>query len=203
MKTSSVFRSAFAIAISYCAICTSVAFAVPQDAAPVAKKVRQTRAQVEPQAQYLITVSEYRFKDLDPTQLTAKKLASAIKTKAAPVETIVLSGHSGLESKVRYGREVTVNTGRSSGRSGSSRSKVRRDLGTVLTVTPTTVGNQVSAVVSFSSTRNVGEGTDDSPPELTATSIETTQLVDLDSPILIGASSAEETSYVFLTVSRR
>lgn len=180
------------------------AFAVPQDAIPVAESVAANESQGERTAQYLITLSEYRLTGVDASKMTADGIAAAIKTKnAAPVETIMLSATDGTESRVSFGRQVTVTTGRQSARGGTSRSKEYRDLGTILSVTPTAAGQQVGLGLSFKSTRNVGEGAEDSPPDITATSIDINRVFELGKPTLIGATTAGETIYVFLTVSRQ
>ena len=205
MKRSSLVCTAIAMAMTCHVISTGIAFAAPQDGTRVSGTVAPSHSTNELPAQYIITLSEYRLKDHDFSELTAAKIAGAIKAEnATPVETIVLSATSGAESMVSFGRAVTVTVGHTTTRQGNKLRKTQKiDLGTSLRVTPTAVGKRVEAIVLFNSSRHAGVGTDDSPPNIIATKIETKQLLDLDNPTLIGATTAGETSFVFLTVTQR
>ena len=192
-----------AIAICFCTIQPISAFTVAQNQNPIAEKATAVEAQSKLPDQYLITLAEYRLKGVDVSEMTADNIVAAIRAaQTAPVETIILSAIDGAESQVKFGRVVSVTTGRVTNRDGNRRQIERTDIGTVLNVTPQTAGQQVGLVLEFSSTSLSGKGTEDSPPDTVATSLNVTRMFDIGKPTLIGATTAGETSYILLTVSR-
>lgn len=204
MKRPSELCIAIVIAIGCHAIHPGHAFADPQDTKPAADSGASHQSQNKLPEPYLITISEYRLKGVNPSDLTADNIVSAIKAeKATPIETVMLSAIADLESMVQFGRSVTVTTGRITNRDVTSRQTQQREIGTIVRVTASPTGQQVGLTLSFESSRLIGEGSDDSPPDIVTTSINTTQLFDFGQPTMIGASTAGETSYVFLTISRR
>jgi len=195
---------AIAIAIGYHAIQPSQAFADPQDTKSATEAGATHQSENKLPESYLITLSEYRLKSVNPSELTAGSIAAAITTeKAAPIETVMLSAIADIESMVQFGRTVTVTTGRTTNRDVTTRQTQQMNIGTIVRVTASPAGQQVGLVLSFESSRQNGEGTDDSPPDIVTTSINTTQIFELGKPTMIGASTAGETSYIFLAISRR
>ena len=192
-----------AIALGFCLIQPLGAFAILQDSIPVVTSVATDEAQSNSPEQYLLTLSEYRMKGLDVSGLTAEKIVAAIATdKAKLLETTMLTAIAGTENRVSFGRTVAFKNGVVNSRGGKSQNYTYRDVGTVLSATPITEGQRVRLALNFSSSRVTGEGTDDTPQSNVAISIEINQLFELARPTLVGANTAGETSYLFLTVTR-
>jgi len=170
-----------------------------------AESKEKTSSKSKSWERYLVTVAEYRLKDIGPSELTTEGITAAIKEqKASPVEAVMLSATEGNESKVSIGRTVTVTTGKTTARErSSSRNTQRVELGTILSVKIMPDGDQVKAELSFTASRHLGEGTDDSPPEIVSAEIDTAQLFDLGQPTLIAASTGNGSYYVLLTITRR
>jgi hypothetical protein len=195
----------FLAIVCVCCVLSSIdAFAGPQDPDAVVRTNQADQSQTEVPEQYLITLSQYRLEGLDTSHLTADDVAAAIKTqKASPVETVMLTAVAGGESMVQFGRSVTVTTGTVANRDVTSRQTQQREVGSLLRLIPSTEGQKVGLQLTFESSRQAGEGTDDSPPDIVTISIKISQLFDLGKPTLIGGTTTGESSYVFLTVSRR
>jgi hypothetical protein len=154
---------------------------------------------------YVITVSEYSIKDIDMSKLTEDSILKAIKTQnAVPVETVALSVVASIESMVQFKRSFSATRSVSKTNLGTTRQTELMHTGTNLTVTVSPQDEKVAVTLAFTSSRQSGEiADDDSRPDITETAITTTQLLDLSKPTLIGASTAGETSFVFVTVSLR
>jgi hypothetical protein len=201
-----------------CAICISLAvfidchlgqpvqlFAAPQESkSSGAQKITDT-PNSESTERYIITVSEYSLKDIDMSTLTEDGILKAIKTQSAvPNETVTLSAVAMIESMVQFKRSFSATRSVTKTNLGTTRQTDLMHTGTNLTVTVSPQNEKVAATIAFTSSRQSGEIADeDSRPKITETMITTTQLLDLSKPTLIGASTAEETSFVFLTVSLR
>lgn len=176
--------------------------AKPQELQPANKPTVTKVAQAEQPARYLITVSEYRLKEAVASQITAEMIADAINAKKAElVESVMLSAIAESESMVQFGRIVSVTVGRVVQGQVNVRNVKSSEIGTILRVTVSPKGNKVAAQLSFESSRLVGEGTEDSPPDTVSTTITTTQLFDLAKPTLVSASTSGEGSFIFFTVS--
>jgi hypothetical protein len=200
--------SAFSLGVAFAFCCIAIqplpAFGAPQDTRLATVPVASNQSQDEPTERYSITISEYRLKDVDSSKLTTENIVATIAAqKAKPFETVMLSAIAGTESMVQFGRSVTVTTGRMTNRDVTTRQTQQRQIGTILRVTASPDGGKVSATLSFESSRHVGERTDDSPPDIATTSVNSTQIFDLGQPTLIAATTAAETSYVLITISRR
>ena len=192
-----------AIAIGFCLIQPIDAFAILQDSIPVTNSAAVDSTQSKPPEQYLLTLSEYRLKGLDVSGLTAENITAAMMAdKASPLETTMLTAIAGTENRVSFGRMVAVKTGRTNNRGGSSKNYVYRDIGTILSAIPTTEGQQVRLALNFKSSRVTGEDSEDSLQDTVTISMDINQLFELARPTLIGANTAGETSYLFLTVTR-
>ncbi|MFN3194068.1 MAG: hypothetical protein ACE361_26405 [Aureliella sp.] len=162
-------------------------------------------AQEEPPGNsYSVTLSEYRLKELDSTKISESSIVQLIATsKAKPIETISLTTFAGSESVVQFGRTVSVTVGFSQRGAASQRVTQDRQIGSLLQITVNPNDEWAAVELSYEASRHEGEGTDDSPPELTNTRIQTSQMLKWNQPTLIGGTSAGETSYVFLTVTKR
>ncbi|TWT79689.1 hypothetical protein CA13_10950 [Planctomycetes bacterium CA13] len=195
---------AMAVAISCNLTNTGYVFAEPQELPSTDKGNGTHHSQHELPQRYFVSLAEYRFKDFNPAKVTAEKIQNAISSEnASHVETVMLSAVAGFKSMVQFGRSVTVTTGRVSNRDVMTRQTQQQEIGTILEVTVSPEDQSVVADLSFSSSRIVGEGTDDSPPEFATTTIKTTQLMDIGKPTLVGASTVDKSSYIFLTISRQ
>lgn len=154
--------------------------------------------------QYTVTLSEYHLEEFDPSRLTSTQVIDAINSKKlSPEQTIILTAVAGTESVVQFGRTVTVATGQIKNQNFTTRQTEQRDVGAVLRVIARPEGQSVSATVSYEASRHVGEGTEDSPPDLVTTSINTTQLFEIGQQSLLAGTTAGETSYVIVTINRR
>lgn len=192
---------AFSFATSICI------FAAPQDAAVAAPNTDAPEIQVKNESpeRYLITLAQYQLKDLSTVDQTSNGILAAIKAqKASPFETVILLATAGYESRVNFGRRIRVTTGKTTTHSGGVvRNTQEIDVGAILVVTLLPDDDKVKAELSFKSTRLDGEGTDDSPPELTTTSIESSQIFEVGKPTLIAASTEGASNFVFLTIARQ
>ena len=201
-----------------CAICFSLAvfigchlgqpfqlFAAPQESKSSGAQEIMDTPTSESTERYIITVSEYSLKDIDMSTLTEDSILKAIKTQnAVPVETVTLSAVAGIESMVQFKRSFSATRSVTKTNLGTTRQTDLMHTGTNLTVTASPQDEKVAVTLAFTSSRQSGEIADeDSRPDIIETMITTTQLLDLSKPTLIGASTAEETSFVFLTVSLR
>ena len=186
-------------------------FAKPQDGQPAvgvettAESEETVEAESKSWKRYLVTVAEYRLREIGPSQLTTEGISAAIKDqKASPVEAVMLSATEGNESRVSIGRTVSVAAGKVTARDRSTSRRTQRvDLGTIFSVELMSEGDQVKAGFSYEASRHLGEGTEDSPPEVVSTMIQTSQIFDLGQPTLVAASTSGGSSYVLLTITRR
>lgn len=157
---------------------------------------------------YNVELTEFRLKEsLDPN-LHVEKLAGVLREQKTSdivelTETVRLSVLTNHESSVQFGKSVTVTVGAVVSANGRARSTQVRQVGTVARVTAMEEGGKVLLKLMYEASRNDGKGTDDSPPDVFTTKIETTILLKPDTPALIGGTSAEPSSYLLVTVSKQ
>jgi hypothetical protein len=154
------------------------------------------------QAQYLATVAEYRLDQ--PFSITAseKEVLDYIRDqKMEPVETVRRTVMSDAYSHVQFGKRVTVTTGKIVNRDVVSRQTETMEIGTILDIRIERHERGATANLEYTSSQLEGDGTEDSPPDITTTTVQTTQVFELGKPRLVGARSGSETSFVIATIS--
>lgn len=151
---------------------------------------------------YLVTIAEYRLQNPVATTLTAKDIVALIREQnSEPVETIRVSTVAETECMAQFGAAVTVTTGKIMNRDTATPIKETVNIGTLLRATASPHERGVRIEIAFESSRLSGEGTDDSAPDVIKKTISTTQILELGTPALIGATSAGDSSYVLVTVT--
>ena len=161
------------------------------------------------QASFFVQLTEYRLKlPHDPSRPVAEIVAILAKPgdneEYQPVETIRLSALSGTESTVQFGRRVNVTAGTAvTNRGGTARNVQGVDIGTLLKVTPVLLqSGNVALKLKFESSRIEGDASEDSPPDISRTQINTTQLLELGKPSLVGSTTSTASSVILITVTR-
>ncbi|MDA7933087.1 type II and III secretion system protein [Mariniblastus sp.] len=158
-------------------------------------------------ASYIVQLTEYRLdQPLNPSQSAAEILAMVSANggdmKGEIVETIRLSTLSGTESMVQFGRRVNVTVGKATTNRGETvRNMQAIDVGTIVKVTLVPRNDKVAMMLTFESSR-IGEDADeDSPPNVNKTQVNTTQLLELGKPDLVGSSTTSSSSIIVVTVT--
>lgn len=209
-------------AIAFSIAATTCIFAAPQDAE---KPVSHVDRKLPAPQRYLVTVARYRLErlytaepentknltTLKPADFTSDKIYAAIKAQnASPFETTMLSATTGNPSRVSFGREVSVTVGKTITRQGETNRIEARSIGTVLDLMLTPDKDKMKAEITFSASRVSSERTEDTPPDTTNTSIETSQIFEIGKPTLIAASTDSiagkaggASNFVFLTIARQ
>ena len=156
---------------------------------------------------YVVQLTEFRLNQtLDPS-LSAAQILELVSKKDnnagyEAIETIRLSTLSGTESMVQFGRRVNITVGKTVTRGGETARNVQAlDVGTIVRVTATPESGSVSLKLAYETSRLDGNGDEDTPPELTKTQINTTQLLELGQPRLVGSSTSAPVSVVVVTVT--
>jgi len=153
---------------------------------------------------YMVTFSAYRLDEAISADATEDEIVAFIKREdIKPHDTIRLSAISDMESMAQFGRRVSVTAGRSVGPTGTTRQIQLVEVGASLRLTVTQHENGALAKIRYESTRHIGEGTEESPPDLATTNITTTQILEFGKPRLVGASSADGASWILVTVTKR
>jgi hypothetical protein len=159
-------------------------------------------AKVKAEQRYFVTLSEYRLPNPIATSLVDTEIVELInEQKLEPIETLRVSNVSETESLVQFAKRVSVITGKVTNRDGISHVKQMVQIGTSLRITTRPHESGVEAKIVYESSRFHGEGSDDSPPDTVTMTCNLTQVVRLETPTLIAASSAGDGVYVLLTIT--
>jgi len=159
------------------------------------------------QASLIVQLTEYRLKlPHDPSRSVSEILAILAKPgdneEYQPIETIRMSALSGTESTVQFGRRVNVTVGTVTNRGGTARNVQAVDIGTLVKVTPALQsGGRVALKLKFESSRIEGDASADSPPDISRTQINTTQVLELGKPSLVGSTTSTASSIILITVT--
>ena len=154
------------------------------------------------QTQYLATVAEYHLDQPFAITATEREIADYIRDqKVEPVETVRLTVMSDAYSHVQFGKRVTVTTGKIVNRDVVTRQTETIETGTILDIRIEQHARGAIANLEYTSSRLEGDGGEDSPPDMTTTTVQSTQVFELGKPRLVGARSANEKSYVMATIS--
>ncbi len=171
---------------------------------------RQAGEQVQtdgPRQKYLVQLTEFRWQGADDLKADSKTAIAALQKlpndEVALIETIRLSTLSGYESLVQFGKSVTVTTGVVRTPGGQTRQTKSVQIGTMVRVSVKPDGDKLLVTLSYQASRMPGEGTEDCPPDTVTSQFETTLQVEADQPTLVAGTSAEESSYMVLTVARQ
>jgi len=163
----------------------------------------------ETSASYVVQLTEYRLdQPLRPSQsavdILAMVSANEGDTKGNIVETIRLSALGGTESMVQFGRRANVTVGKSTTNRGETvRNMQAIDVGTIVKVTIVPRNDQVAMTLTFESSRIGSDAGEDTPPSINKTQINTTQLLDLGKPNLVGSSTTSSSSVIVVTVNQK
>jgi len=183
--------------------CVLMLFVLASSAIGAEKEKVATAAKNPPkfQSRYVVTLAEYQLEKNLPITATEAEISAFIHDQEIePFETLKLTGVNDTESSVNFGRTVAVTTGHVSHREGTSRQTSERSIGTVLRIRMAAHERGVIADVSYTCARILGNGTDDSFPNIYNNTVDVTQVFELGKPSLIGANLAEKSTYYFLTI---
>ena len=166
-----------------------------------------TSPKAETPVSYVLQLTEFRFKSSVDPKITAREIVAQFEKPKTDdsiqhIETIRMSIQSGVNNKVQFGRQVTVTTGMMTNAGKSTRITQDRSVGTVLRVSAIPQGQSVQLGIDYESSRFDGDGTEDSPPDTVTAKITSMQLFEIGKPMLVGGTSAGETSYVIVSVDR-
>ena len=161
----------------------------------------------EPSA-YIVEFTEFQLKGPPNTKLNAHDLVRVLEEEKTSdnvkfVETVRLSVLTNHESLVQFGKAVTVTVGAVLSASGRARNTQTRQVGTIARVTASHQNGHVLLKLMYEAARHNGQGTDDSPPDVTTSKFETTLLLKPGIPALVGGTSAEPSSYLLVTLSQQ
>lgn len=189
------------------AFCVFVSVCIVGTAQDAPKPLTAETSRPEVLESYIVQLSEYKINGpTDPSQTAADIVASLMKadakTKPELIETVRLSTLSGSESMVQFGKQVRVTSGTVSVRGTTARQMQNVQFGTIVRVTATPRAGKVVVKLSFESSRLDGKGAENSPPDISTTQIESTQLLEIGKPTLIGGTTADTSSFILLTVTR-
>lgn len=142
-----------------------------------------------PVGRYLVTVTTYDVMLSDNEQ-------------PAPIETVRVSAMESQVCQAQFGRQVSVVNGKVSNGRNVSTQRSQVNVGSIVeaTVEPNPIG--AIFALKFETSRLVGEGTNDSPPDVTTVTLTTTMAVKFDEPTLVGSGSSESPTFVYVTISK-
>lgn len=105
-------------------------------------------------------------------------------------------------SHVQFGRRASITTGTANTRNGTVRNVQAVDVGSRVQVTPHRQPDGKLAVkLVFESSRIVEQVGDEATPDIGQTEVQSTQLLELDQPGLVGSSTTSSTSVILITAS--
>lgn len=142
--------------------------------------------------------------------LTASEIEESferLKTegKVELIESVTLSTVESQETMVRFGKRVAVTTGAMmmpGPGARNIRSVQDRELGTIVRLKAEYRGEQVVMNLIYESSRLVGEGAEDAPPDTHSIQLTSTLLLKLGVPKLVGGTNGDRKSFVIAEVSK-
>lgn len=160
-------------------------------------------SQTSARQSFMVTIAEYQMEASVPVSASEKDLLDSIrKDGLTPAEVVRFTVLSDTEGMVQFGKQTAVVIGSVTTRTGTSRNMQQYDLGTLIKVSVSPDGAGVITKLQFESSRLQGEGTEDSPPDVATATISTSRSHVLGVPCLMGSTTADNTSYIFLTVTK-
>lgn len=152
---------------------------------------------------FLVTISEYQLGEVFTDSATEAEILDSIRKKTVPpTETIRLSVIKDVEGMAQFGKVANVTIGKTVNREITTRQTQNVQVGTLLKAKVRLENEAIVANITFEASRLQGNGTEDSPPDIASTTINTTQSLEIGKPRLIGSSSGGKTSYVFVTITQ-
>ncbi|XZE18680.1 hypothetical protein SH449x_003980 [Pirellulaceae bacterium SH449] len=153
---------------------------------------------------FMVTLSEYQIARNIPEDATESDILKVIREdKLVPIETIRLSVSNTTESSVKIGRVASVVAGKATTPAGVQFQYRDVQVGSSLLISLTEDDTRVIAKIQFEASRLQDEGKDENErPVITSTVVKTTQSIGLGTPCVLGASTADRTSYVVVLVNK-
>ena len=164
--------------------------------------------QLRPEA-FTVRVTEFELKSSAGDRVSNSEILKKLtdldnRSEVVEIQTLRLSAIDGQEAMVQFGRRVTITTGSTTPGRGfpTTRQTQFLDIGTLLRVSGIMHGNKCQIAVAHEVSRLVGEGTEDSPPDMVNSTINGTYVATLGEPILLGGINEGKTNFLVLTVER-
>jgi hypothetical protein len=159
---------------------------------------------------FIVTFTEFRLPAEIETGLTASEIEESferLKTegKVDLIESVTLSTVESQETMVRFWKRVAVTTGvmaMPGPGARNVRSVQERELGTIVRLKAESRGEQVVMNLIYQSSRLVGEGAEDAPPDTHSIQLTSTLLLELGVPKLVGGTTGDQSSFVIAEVSK-
>ena len=156
---------------------------------------------------FSVRVTEFEFKSPAGDQVNNAEILKHLadpenRQKVVEIQTLRLSAIDGQDATAKFGRRVTVTTGKTTSDRGVTRHTQFLDIGTMIQLSGIVKENTCSIAISYEASRLDGEGTDDSPPDVVNSRLTGTYVADLGKPILLGGTNEGMTTFLVLTVER-
>jgi len=154
---------------------------------------------------YIVQLTEFRFKSSVNPKISASEIVAQFEKPNSEgliqhIETIRMSVQSGANNMVHFGRQVTVTTGTVTNAGKTTRISKDTSIGTILRVNAMPQDQNVQLEIDYEASRLDGDGTEVSPPNTVITKITSMQTFQIGKPMLVGGTSAGETTYVIVTI---
>ena len=209
-----------AVLLSACVLITSVANAqerqtrpFPPAAFPPPGSSPATSSPLAPsnvkgEQSYFLLLREFRIKMPLDYNLTAPEIAKSFDQlkkdgKVELIDTIRLTVLENNESMVMFGKRTNVTTGVGRTPQGLRQiSQASFQLGTSVRATVSPQDSKVLLKLSYDASRLEGVATEETPPDTITVQFSTSLLLELGMPTLVGGSTAEETDFLMVTISK-
>ncbi len=182
----------------------------PDPAAAVSVE-RFPSARLEDQTSYLVELVEFRITNGPLSGLSADDLLQRLDAAdeddgAEVIQSFHLYALAGQESTAKAGVMTAITQGVAypQGRGGGAppiRNRTTMSLGKSLTVVVEPAGDRVLLQFQYTNSRIDGEESEDGPPDIVETTIQTPLRIELGKRVLVGGGSGSQASYVAITVS--
>lgn len=157
-----------------------------------------------------VKFTEFRLPAAIDGRLTAGEIEESFERlmtegKVELIECVTLSTIESQETMVRFGKRVAVTTGvvvMPGAGARNIRNVQNLELGTIVRVKAESRGEQVVMNLNYESSRLVGEGAEDAPPDTHSIELTSTLLLELGVPKLVGGTTADGTSFLIAEVAK-
>lgn len=159
---------------------------------------------------FSVTFTEFRLPAAIESGWTAGEIEesfASLKTegKVDLVESVTLSTVESQETMVTFGKRVAVTTGlMAMGGPGTRtlRNVQDRQLGTTVRVKAESRGERVVMSLIYESSRLVGEGAEDAPPDTHSIQLTSTLVLEPGVPKLVGGTTGDGTLFLIVEVAK-
>lgn len=162
---------------------------------------------------YTVQLTEFRLKSTSDPKLSASELVASFEQmkkdgKLDLVETIRLSALEQYESMAQFGRRAAVTVGVTVGGANgpvgrpTTRSIQHQMVGTTVRLTATPQQGKILLKLSYETARLEEEAKDAISPDTRMVQFNTTLLIEPGKPTLVGGSSAENSSYLLVSIGK-